>query len=200
MSGIATAIAGSAVIGAVASNKASKRATKAASQASDEEMAFNQQKYDDWKEVYGPIQENLADYYSNVSPELYEAQGLEAFNKEFETAQARLEQSLAQRGIQDSGLSAQLESEGEIGAAQERARIRLEAPSAAAAEQSRFLQIGLGQDPSGQIANTLARRTNTTQSQASMAQQAAGQATGNAIAEIGNAATALIDYNSTPKA
>lgn len=200
MSGIATAIAGSAVIGAVASNKASSRATKAASQAADAEMAFNQQKYDDWKEVYGPIQENLADYYSNVSPELYEAQGLEAFNKEFETAQARLEQSLAQRGIQDSGLSAQLESEGEIGAAQERARIRLEAPSAAAAEQSRFLQIGLGQDPSGQIANTLARRTSSTQSQASMAQQAAGQATGNAIAEIGNAATALIDYNSAPKA
>ncbi|ANY29561.1 DNA ejection [Pseudoalteromonas phage PH1] len=195
MSGIATAIAGSAVVGAVVSNNASKRATKAASAASESELAFNQQRYDDWKEVYGPIQDNLSDYYSNLSPDLYEAQGLEAFNAEFQKAQDDVATSLAQRGITDSGLSAQLAQQGAVTAAENRAAIRMDAPAKVAELQSNFLQIGLGQDPSGDIAGTLARNTGTTQNIATQSQIAAGQATGNAITEVGNAAVALANYN-----
>lgn len=195
MSGIATAIAGSAVVGAVVSNNASKRATKAASAASESELAFNQQRYDDWKEVYGPIQDNLSDYYSNLSPDLYEAQGLEAFNAEFQKAQDDVAASLAQRGITDSGLSAQLAQQGAVTAAENRAAIRMDAPAKVAELQSNFLQIGLGQDPSGDIAGTLARNTGTTQNIATQSQIAAGQATGNAITEVGNAAVALANYN-----
>lgn len=195
MSGVATAIAGSAVLGAVVSSNAAGKATDAASKASQSELAFNQQRYDDWKEVYGPIQDNLSDYYSNLSPDMYEAQGLEAFNAEYQKAQDAVATSLAQRGITDSGLSAQLEQQGAISAAQSRAAIRMDAPAKVAELQSNFLQIGLGQDPSGDIAGTLARNTNATQNIATQSQMAAGQAAGNAITEVGNAAVALANYN-----
>lgn len=195
MSGIATAIAGSAVIGAVSSNNASKRASKTAATASANELAFNQQRYDDWKAIYGGIQENLSEYYSNISPDLYEAQGLEQFQQEFETSQQRLSESLAQRGIVDSGLSAQLEQQQQIGGAQERARIRMSAPTLAAEEQSRFLQIGLGQNPASSVAATLANRTSQTSANAQNAQRAAGQATATALGEVGNAITAIANYN-----
>lgn len=195
MSGIATAIAGSAVIGAVASNNASKRATRSADNAAANELAFNQERYDDWKEVYGDLQSNLSDYYNNLSPDFYETQGLEAFNKEFELTQTRLQESLSQRGITDSGISAQLEQQGEIGAAEQRAKIRATAPAMAAEEKTRFLQIGLGQNPAGSIANTLANQSNRTATDAANARRAAGQATGAAIAEIGNAAGALANYD-----
>lgn len=195
MSGVATAIAGSAVLGAVVSSNAAGKATDAASKASQSELAFNQQRYDDWKAVYGPIQDNLSDYYSNLSPDMYEAQGLEAFNAEYQKAQDAVATSLAQRGITDSGLSAQLEQQGAISAAQNRAAIRMDAPAKVAELQSNFLQIGLGQDPSGDIAGTLARNTSTTQNIATQSQMAAGQAAGNAITEVGNAAVALANYN-----
>tara|TARA_R110002012_G_scaffold281422_1_gene470487 strand:+ start:1090 stop:1692 length:603 start_codon:yes stop_codon:yes gene_type:complete len=195
MSGVATAIAGSAVLGAVVSSNAAGKATDAASKASQSELAFNQQRYDDWKEVYGPIQDNLSDYYSNLSPDMYEAQGLEAFNAEYQKAQDAVATSLAQRGITDSGLSAQLEQQGAVSAAQSRAAIRMDAPAKVAELQSNFLQIGLGQDPSGDMAGTLARNTNTTQNIATQSQMAAGQAAGNAITEVGNAAVALANYN-----
>ncbi len=195
MSGVATAIAGSAVLGAVVSSNAAGKATDAASKASQSELAFNQQRYDDWKEVYGPIQDNLSDYYSNLSPDMYEAQGLEAFNAEYQKAQDAVATSLAQRGITDSGLSAQLEQQGAVSAAQSRAAIRMDAPAKVAELQSNFLQIGLGQDPSGDMAGTLARNTRTTQNIATQSQMAAGQAAGNATTEVGNAAVALANYN-----
>lgn len=195
MSGVATAIAGAAVVGAVASNKASKRANKTAAKAADSELAFNQQRYDDWKAIYGDVQENLSDYYSNISPDLYEAQGLEQFQQEFETRQQRLSESLAQRGIVDSGLSAQLEQQQQLGGAQERARIRMAAPTLAAEEQSRFLQIGLGQNPESSVAATLANRSTTLANNAKSANIAAGKATATALGEVGNAITAVANYN-----
>ena len=195
MSGVATAIAGAAIVGGVVSNNASKRATESAEKMAASELEFNQQRYSDWKDVYGSIQDNLSDYYTNLSPDMYEAQGLEAFNAEYQKAQDSVATSLAQRGITDSGLSTQLEQQGALSAAQSRAAIRMDAPAKVASLQSNFLQIGLGQDPSGDIAGTLARGTNNSQNVATQAQIAAGQATGNAVTEIGNAATAIANYN-----
>lgn len=195
MSGVATAIAGAAIVGGVVSNNASKRATESAEKMAASELEFNQQRYSDWKDVYGSIQDNLSDYYTNLSPDMYEAQGLEAFNAEYQKAQDSVAASLAQRGITDSGLSTQLEQQGALSAAQSRAAIRMDAPAKVASLQSNFLQIGLGQDPSGDIAGTLARGTSNSQNIATQAQIAAGQATGNAVTEIGNAATAIANYN-----
>lgn len=194
MSGVATAIVGGAVIGGVMSKNAADNATEASSQAAANELAFNQQQYDDWKEVYGPIQDNLSEYYTNLSPDMYEAQGLEAFNAEYQKSMDNLNQSLAQRGIVDSGLSAQLTASSEINAAQQRATIRMTAPTQVAEAKSNFLQIGLGQDPTGDVANTLSGITTSAQANANAANAAAGQAIGNAVSTAG---TALVDYLNT---
>lgn len=194
MSWGAVALAGAAVVGSAMSKSSADKATRSADNAAAAELAFNQQRYDDWKEVYGPIQDNLANYYSSITPDMYEVQGLEAFNKEFEIQQQRLDETLAQRGIADSGIAAQLDLQQELGAAESRAKIRMSSPALAAEEQSRFLQIGLGQNPANSVAATLGNQAVLKAQNANQQQQVAGQAIGTAITEIGNAAGALGDY------
>lgn len=192
MSWVATAIIGTGVVNAVVSNKASKRATGASEKASAEQLEFDRQRYEDWLAVYGPIQDNLSDYYMNITPDYYEVQGLEAFEKEKADVLANVNEMLAQRGITSSGLAAETLAQIELGAAQERSRIRADAPRKAAQEQLGFLQVGLGQNPAGDVASTLAQQTAFSQQQAGLAQQSAAQATGQLVSSVG---TALVDYN-----
>ncbi len=202
-------VAGAVVVGAVATsvtaNKASKRASKASEkslEAGDRQIAFEQEKYEDWQEVYGPLQENLASYYENVSPDYYAATGLEAFEQQYQTAQTRIEENLAQRGIDpSSGIAMSLESQGELSAAETRAGIRKDAPRQAAEDKSRFLQIGLGQNPASSVSNAMSQQTQllsqqagVRQQQAGYAQQSAGQAIASAIPTVGRA----IDAYNTP--
>lgn len=195
MSGIATAIVGSAVIGgAVASNSASK-AAKSAKQSSDAQMQFEYDKLAEWEEAYGPIEDNLSQYYQNLTPEYYEVQGLEAFEQEQQQSLQTVRENLAQRGIGDSGIAAQAEIQFGQQEALGRAKIRTEAPRKVAEEQARFLQVGLGQDPQGSVSQTLAQNTQYAQNVARTAEQQAGQAVGSAVKTIG---TGIADYLRTP--
>jgi len=198
MSGIATAVVASAVVGGVVSSNNAKKATKSAERQSADAIAFEQQKYDDWNATYGPLQDNLAEYYNSITPEYYETIGLEAFQQEQESAMARIDESLAQRGIDpSSGIAASLEAQTELNAAESRAEIRRDAPRQAAEDKSRFLQIGLGQNPGQSMSQTLSNQASASQQRATMQQQAAGQAVG---AAINTAGTALVDYINTPPA
>ena len=195
MTGVATAVIGSAVIGGVVSSRSAKKATRSAERQSSDAIAFEQQKYDDWNATYGPLQDNLAEYYNNITPEYYETIGLEAFQQEQEAAMARIDESLVQRGIDpSSGIAASLEAQTELDAAEGRAEIRRDAPRQAAEDKSRFLQIGLGQNPGQSMSQTLANQASAAQQRATMQQQAAGQAVG---AAINTAGTALADYAKT---
>lgn len=163
---VAAAVVGSAAVGAVGANVASNRAAGAseraserASEASQAELDFAKERYADWKAVFGDLQENLAEYYENLSPELIETQGIQAIEQERALALQRLDQQFTQRGIGTSGLAKQAEADVNISTAQQRAQVRAEAPMRAAQEQSRFLQIGLGQNPAGSVQQSLARRT-----------------------------------------
>jgi len=189
-------VAGAVVVGAGISAYSADKASKRADKASDESIAFEQEKYDDWKEVYGPLQDNLANYYENVSPDYYAATGLEAFESQYQTALTRMDENLAQRGIDpSSGIAASLESQAELNAAETRASIRKDAPRQAAEDKSRFLQIGLGQNPGSSYSAALQNNANTLTQQAGYAQQAAGQAIGAAIPAVGRAIDA---YNKQP--
>ena len=170
------AVAGATLVGGVMSSNSAKKAGKAAAGASDAQMQFVRQKYDDWKSVYGGLQDNLSTYYNSVTPEYYAAVGLESFQKEREVATKRMDQYMAQRGLVGSGIEASLKSQTELNAAETRATIRRDAPRLAAEEQRSFLQIGLGQNPSSGVSNALAQQTAYSQQQANAAGQAAGQA------------------------
>jgi hypothetical protein len=158
-------------------------------------MQFEYDKLAEWEEAYGPIEDNLSQYYQNLTPEYYEVQGLEAFEQEQQQSLQTVRENLAQRGIGDSGIAAQAEIQFGQQEALGRAKIRTEAPRKVAEEQARFLQVGLGQDPQGSVSQTLAQNTQYAQNVARTAEQQAGQAVGSAVKTIG---TGIADYLRTP--
>lgn len=191
MSVAISATIGTAVVGGIVSRNAAKRATASAERSEANALAFDQERYDDWKETYGDLESNLADYYGNLTPEYYEAMGLESFQQEYETNMTRMRETLAQRGIVDSGIGASLELQGSLSAAETRAGIRRDSERQVNEDKTSFLQIGLGQNPAQSVSNTLANQAANARNRASSAEVAAGQAVGNAIQVTG---TGISDY------
>ena len=193
----AAVIGGASLIGAGMTSKSAKDATKVASDASEASLAFERQKYDDFKLVYGDVQDNLSAYYNNLTPEYYEAQGLELFQQEHQDALEQARSSLAQRGIADSGIAAQLEISSAQEQAVQRSTIRQQAPGVVAAEKERFLQIGLGQNPGDSYSRVLSQQATSSAADARASEAAAGEATRAAVTTVG---TGLSDYLNRPAA
>ena len=198
------AIIGSAAIGAAssasASSKASKSAdaaTKASSDASAAQLAFSKEQYEDWKAVFGDVQDNLAAYYKNLTPASIEASGVQALNTEYAAASKNLTQSLAQRGISSSGLEAQAMTDLAQKQAQDTANVRVQAPILAAQEKMKFLALGLNQG-----ANAVSSVNSAYQSQANLAAQQstmynaqAAQASAGVGSALGSGVNSYLSYN-----
>lgn len=185
------AVAGATVVSGAMSSRSASKASKSASDSEGAQLAFAQEQYDDWRNTFGPIQDNLSNYYSSITPEQYEAVGLEAIESEFTNVQRQAEQSLAQRGIQNSGLATALKKDIDIAEAEARATVRRDAPAMAAEEQSRFLQIGMGSNPSGSISQALGSAAAGARQRSNVAAQSEAAAWGSAVNIIG---TGLSDY------
>lgn len=175
------------VVGAVIANQGAKSAAKTAANAQNAQLDFDMQRYDDWQNIFGGLQENLSNYYSSIDPDYYVSAGLEAFEKERENQMTRLNETLAQRGLKNSGIAATVGREDAISSAEARASIRREAPRQAREDQSRFLQIGMGQNPASSVSSTLGNISQNASNASNAAQQAAGQAFGSAISTVGKA-------------
>lgn len=184
VAGAAIAAVGS-VAGAVLSSRASSKASQRAADAQNAQLSFDMERYDDWQNIFGGVQENLSSYYNSISPDYYVAAGLEAFEKEREAQMGKLSETLAQRGLSNSGLAATVATEDAISSAEARASIRREAPRQAREDQSRFLQIGMGQNPGSSVSSTLGGIATNAQTQANQASQAAGQAVSSAVSSTG---------------
>lgn len=184
-----------AVGGGYLASKGASDAADTAAQSSAEQIAFEREKYNDFKATYGGIEENLSEYYSTLTPEYYEARGLEAFQQEQQLELSNIKASLAQRGIEDSGIALATETAFAQQGATGRAKIRAEAPSVAAEEQRSFLQVGLGQNPGTSYSQALSDKARQTETASQAASQVAGQAVGTAITTVG---TGLSDYLSRP--
>ena len=191
MSGVATAIAGAAIVGGVVQNNASKRATKSAEQASAAELEFAKQQYADWQKTFGNIEDTLATYYETLTPDTYASMGLQAAEKERSIALERINQNLAQRGLTGSGLEQSAIMQTELGTAEQKATVRANAPAEVAKQQLSFLSLGYGQNPQGQVQNVLSGQADSAQQIAQNQQIAAGEAIGSAITTTG---TAIADY------
>lgn len=184
------------VVGGVLGTSSANKATKSAAAATKNQLEFEKAQYQDWQNIFGPIQDNLSQYYQSLTPDYYEAAGLEAFQKERDAQMTQLNENLAQRGLSTSGVQAAVERTNAIDTAQTRANIRREAPAKAAEEQSRFLQIGMGSNPANSYSTALSQVAQQQTSYAQQQQQAAGQAIGSAIGTVGSA---LADYVSKPQ-
>lgn len=194
----AAAVVGIAsVAGAVISANSANKASKSAAKSAGNQLEFEKAQYEDWQNIFGPVQENLASYYQSITPDYYEAAGLEAFQKERDAQMAQLNESLAQRGLSTSGIQAAVERTNAIDTAQTRANIRREAPTKAAEEQSRFLQIGMGSNPANSYSTALGQVAQQQQQYAYQSQVAAGQAMGNAVSTVGNALSNYLSSNNS---
>lgn len=196
----AVAVAGATVVSGVMASNSADRQSKAASQASKDQLGFERQRYEDWQNVYGHLQDTLSEYYQSVTPDYYATIGLENFQQQYQTGLQRLNESLVQRGIDpSSGIAASLTAQAELSAAEQRANIRRDAERQSVEDRTRFLQIGLGQNPANSVANALSQQAQQAQSQSIAAQQSAGQAWAAAIPAAGKAITSIYDNYNTPQ-
>lgn len=110
-----------------------------------EQLKFQKEQYDDWKAIYGDLQENLGAYYKNLSPDTYVAKGVTAVNQEYAAANKAITTELAQRGITNSGAAAAAITTLNQQKAGAIANIRATADQAVADDKMKFLGLGLGQ-------------------------------------------------------
>jgi hypothetical protein len=170
---------------------------RAAGDVSWAQLDFQERQYEEWKAIFGDIQENLSGYYKTLTPEVQAATNLQAIQREYQVSRDNIQRQLAQRGISDSGVMAQAATDLEMARAQQSATARAMAPQQVAQQQSAFLGLGLGQQGALQagIANAYSQQAQLSMQQAGVyGQQAAvaGQGYGQAIGAIGNIAGQLV--------
>lgn len=186
--------AGGAYLSSRSASRSSDRATQAASDAEAARLAFEQEQWDEWQATYGPVQDQLANYYETLTPTFRVTQGLEAHEKEMNRSLKKIEESFAQRGISTSGIAAQTRTELSVASAEERARIRAQAPLEVAKEKLGFLQIGLGQNPQQGMRDALDDANIRAANTAQIAAQNAGIARGAFYDAATNAAQGVATY------
>lgn len=111
----------------------------------DKQLKLAREQQAKWDAMFGPVQENLADYYKTLSPESFAAAGLRSIEADFEAIGISTRQNLAQRGLAGSGLEQDLAAQQEIAKAEAKATVRADAPLKVAKAKQSFLNIGLQQ-------------------------------------------------------
>ena len=193
-------IAGTAVaVGAInayqgyeAGKKADKY-NKQAMQLNQQQIDFAKQQYEDWKNIYGGIEQNLSNYYDNLSPQLIETQTLQSLQQSYQQQRNEMNQYFAQMGI-ESGVQADLMQELGMQKIRDEATAKVTAPMKAAEAKQSFLNIGLNQKGSAinGIQNAIGNRANLASSFANQETQLANQAYKNAGQTFGIVANSYI--------
>lgn len=198
---MSVALVGAAAIGVAgtiySANKASssaKKAGKRADAADARRMAYEEERRAEWEETYGSVEDRLSEYYETLSPTLRIAQGLENFEKEKGIAMKNFQESMAERNVDiRGGLATQIESGVAIDSAEARAKIRADAPMEVAREQSRFLQIGLNQDPDAGMRNAMSGEQSRSAGLEQQTAANAGRASGAVVDSLTNLAQVGLD-------
>ena len=169
------------------------RLGREATAVQQESLDFSKQQYADWKDTYGGIEENLSNFYENLTPDYIEAQGLQASQLEYQNTRREMDKFFASAGI-EAGVQSDALAKLGMQSARDKAQIRADAPIKAAEAKSSFLSIGLGQKPG--IAAGVTRgyegKSTSLLSQADQASASADQAFGTAASAAGAGTEAYI--------
>lgn len=184
-------VAGTSLLGAGMASNSANKASKQAAQSDAAALAFSKEQYNDWKAIFGPLQENMAKYYNSLTPDRIEAQGKQAIELERDQWLSRIEEDFAARGLSDSALAGSAVTGVERQTAMAKAEVAATAPEKVAQQKLSFLSLGYGQNPAGMLQSTLNTQAAGARSRANTAAGAAGEALGTAIGTIG---TGLADY------
>jgi len=164
---------GSLALGAVSAYQGYK-AQEASSEYTDKSLAFAESQYDRYLDIYGDVEENMATYYDSLTPEKYETMGLDAYDEQFKTAKSNYETTMAQRGLQGSGIEAEGLMSMDVQGAQQRANIQSTSDQQWAQDQLGFLSLGLGSQAGVNLSNTYTNAASTYGQQATAAGQGVG--------------------------
>ena len=119
-----------------------------------------ERQYNDWEAMFGPIQENLANYYSSMDPKDFALMGKGTIDEAYQTASDSLQKNLAQRGIQGGGVEAGAQAQLESATALARGQNTLQSEAAYAQAQQDFLATGNQQSQAeGNYLNSLTPNT-----------------------------------------
>lgn len=117
--------------------------------------------------IYGDLEKNLADYYTNLTPEQRTNRNLDRYDKQFKMAQDKVQQNIAQRGLMGSGIEQETLAQMEQNAINDRLNIAEQTEQSVRNEQMGFLGYASGQ---GNIAAQSLANANA-QSMGAMANQ-----------------------------
>lgn len=212
------AIIGAAAIGAGTSYMSSKSASKSADkayasadatsqlqyEASMEQLDFQKKQYEDWENIFGPIQDNLSSYYKHMRPDSIASLGIQNIEQSYTQSRQNLDTQLAKRGITNSGATAagltSLENTRMLG----KAEVRTNAPQQVAQQQLGFLSAGLGLQPglqqgiSGAMTNqmnVLGQQATNQQGMATQYSNQVAQAYSGIGSSIGQGINSYMTYN-----
>lgn len=206
MSAVVSAIGG--MMQAESSKDAAKIAGDAAmvqAEIDEDRLEFQMQAYEDTmnniadlEEIFGPMRDNIARYYNNLSPEMYQMQGKEAIERQYQKAEENISAVFSNNGMFNSGQMAGARVALEASRAESLARNQQQAPQQYIQGQSQALSMGLNEMASqrgqsvqqqGMVSSAMQQQgANTNQAgqvQAGYAQQQ-GQIWGNTLNQIGS--------------
>jgi len=112
---------------------------------SKDQLAFQRAQYEDWKDIYGTLQEQINDYYMKYDASDVIANKLAQIDQQYSQQEKQLTRSLAQRGLSTSGLEAQGLTQLARGEAAQKSAVRNSAADEAINKRMQFLGLGLGQ-------------------------------------------------------
>ena len=172
-------------------------------QFNQEQMARSQFEYNQFQNLYGDIEKNLANYYKNLSPDTYTTQANSAIAQQFEQASVNMRESMAARGIEGSGVEAGAmanmygekalaESQVEAGADQWVANQQQQFYQNQAAPQQQYARNNMNtatnnyNNSMGNMSNAFGNQANTQFNLAGQYGQSAAQGIGGGMQAIGN--------------
>ena len=118
---------------------------KAAVDAARRQEEWARQRYAEQKAIYGDLEQNLVNYYKNLTPAKKTSIGLDRYDQQFKLAQDKVAQNMAQRGLTGSGIEAETNYQMEMQAAKDRTDIANAAEDEVRQQQLGILGYGSGQ-------------------------------------------------------
>ena len=99
---------------------------------------FAQEVWQDWEAMYGPLEDNLVNYYSNLDPDKFSTQWKAEIEQELNKEFNQFKQAAAQTGIMTSGMMLQAQRDQSYKQAMANAQADLAAPEHVAQMQQGF--------------------------------------------------------------
>ena len=125
--------------------KAAEEAGAASNATANEQLAMAKEDRARYEDIYGSLEKNLGDYYTNLSPTKQEQLGLTRYATQFKDAQDTYKANMAQRGLTGSGIAAEGDLRMQMQSAVDKSNIVNAAEEQTRNDQLGFLGVGLGQ-------------------------------------------------------